>query len=221
MRPCAYIVIALALCLAPAAAAPHVPARVAPVEFHLAQNAQPRTVVLGQNEVRGERIATDSAGLLQVLFADGTTLALGPNSEVVVDSFTFDPAAGTARLQATLTRGVFRFIGGRTTRTPDGVALATPFGTLAIDNAGADISLGQDGQPPHFDLVFGSGMTLSRGGAVLAEARRAGYSIVPDSSGASVQKTPAEWRTSLQEQLSSRMDGFSFVAAADPSGPPR
>jgi hypothetical protein len=191
----------LAGALSPVSAEAHAPPGLRPVPILLAQG-QPRTVVLSQNEVRNERIATDAAGLLQVLFADGTTLTLGPNSEVVVDSFMFDPSAGTARLQATLTRGVFRFIGGRTSRTPDGVVLSTPFGTLAIVNAGADISLGQDGQPPHFDLVFGDEMTLSRGGTALAEARRPGYSIVPDSGGASVQKTPAEWRSALQEQLS-------------------
>ncbi len=163
-----------------------------------------RVLALSANEIRGETISTGPDEVIQVLFADGTTLTVGHNAEATIDSFVFNPADNTARLTATLARGVFRFIGGRTTQTPDGVSLRTPFGTLSVGRASADISLGGNGQPPHFDLVFGSPMTLSQGGAELARVRQPGYSIAPQPGGgqsASVKKTPAEWRTAIIDEL--------------------
>lgn len=163
-----------------------------------------KVLVLSGNEVRGQRISTGPDELLQVLFADGTALTVGRNSEATIDSFVFNPSENTATLEATLARGAFRFIGGRTTETPDGVSLRTPFGTLAIAQASADISLGGEGEPPHFDLIFGGSLTLSRGGSELARVRQPGYSIAPDEGGgpsAAVTKTPTEWRKTMIEKL--------------------
>lgn len=166
--------------------------------------AAPKVVVLPGNEVRNARVATTANELGQVLFADGTTISLAPDSEVNIESFEYDPASGRATLSATLARGVFRFIGHATSSTPDGVSLTTPYGTLSVDRAVVDISLGGGGdEPPHFDLLSGTAIILSRGGAVAARAHRGGYSIVPDQggAGATVRKTPAEWRSSVLDRL--------------------
>jgi len=165
----------------------------------------PKTIVFRENAVAGKTVATEADGLLQLLFADGTVLTLGPSSAVTIDAFAFEPASGRATLSATLTRGVFRFIGGRTSKTPKGVALSTPFGMVAVEAASVDISLGGTDAPAHFDMVFGSGsVALSRGGSEVARVQRPGYSIVPGTGSASVRKTPADWRQALQQLLSSR-----------------
>jgi hypothetical protein len=161
-----------------------------------------RTVALDALTLSGRRIASDDTGMVQVLLADGTTFTLAPDSEIVVDSFVYDPAAGTSRVAASMRRGTARFVGGKT--TADGVSIDTPFGTLHVDRAMADIALSGTANAPHFDMIFGNAMTLQHGGTVLARIFKPGYSIVPAADGrsAKVRKTPAEWKTSIQERLS-------------------
>ena len=173
----------------------------------------PKTIAISEREIRGKTVATDASGPLQLLFGDGTTLTLGPDSELTIQSYVSDPGTGQARIAATLKRGAFRFIGGRTSKTPDGVALATPFGTIAIQSTVVDLSLGGDGKPAHFDLVSSGSIVLSAGSAVLARVTKQGYSIVPEGGRAAVQKTPAEWRQELQNLLSWRARGSQFAAA--------
>jgi hypothetical protein len=160
-----------------------------------------RTVALDDLAISGRRIASDENGMVQVLLADGTTFTLAAGSEIVIDSYAFDPSAGTAEVAASVTRGVVRFLGNRT--TADGVRIETPFGALLVDRAMADIDLGEAGGPAHFDMIFGKGMRLVRGASTIANVYEPGYSIVPAADGRSarVRKTPAEWTSAIQQRL--------------------
>src|SRR5712691_2625567 len=62
--------------------------------------AAPRRLVLGQEVVFNERITTGTGGQTQVLFVDQSTMTVGPNSDMVIDEFVYDPAAGTGKLAA-------------------------------------------------------------------------------------------------------------------------
>jgi hypothetical protein len=74
----------------------------------IAPSAAPRRLVLGQDIVFNERISTGPEGQTQVLFVDQSALSVGPNSDMVIDEFVYDPAAGTGKLAANMTRGVNR-----------------------------------------------------------------------------------------------------------------
>src|ERR1700712_1140958 len=95
-----------------------------------APGAKPRSMTLGDNIIHNQKIETNGKGLLQILLADGTSFTVGPNSSMSIDSFVYDPDAGTAKVAATLGKGAFRFIGGKTSKSPDGVELNTPVGTV-------------------------------------------------------------------------------------------
>lgn len=162
-----------------------------------------RTVVLGDNIVQNEKIDTSGAGLVQILLADGTTFTVGPNSSISIDRFVYNPGAGTAEVTATMTRGVFRFIGGRTSKTEGGVKLNTPVGTVGIRGGMVDINLSpsQAGLLAHFDLLFGNEVTLDGqfGGQRIYSA---GYSLWVDALGRfNTGKTPAQWRSQIFQNL--------------------
>ena len=115
---------------------------------------------------------------MQLLLADGTTFTVGPNSSLVIDSFVYDPAAGTAQVAATLTKGVLRFIGAATSKTPDGVAITTPVGVVGIRGGVTDINMNPPaGIPPHISMIFGNSVTLTNGGQLLGRLFEAGYSL--------------------------------------------
>ncbi|MFC6486435.1 FecR family protein [Nitratireductor sp. GCM10026969] len=166
-----------------------------------------RTITLGDEIIHNERIETDTDGLLQVLLADGTTFTVGPGSELTIDSFVYDPDANTASISASLGRGVFRFIGGVTSKTPDGVNLETPVGTVGIRGAIVDMVFepAGDDMPSHIDLRFGEGLTLWQPGGTPARLYKAGYSIVIENSGTvRIVRTPPNWTGFFQALISGR-----------------
>ena len=161
-----------------------------------------RTIVLGDNVVQDETIETDAGGLVQILLADGTTFTVGPNSSLVIDRFVYDPDANTAEVAASLGRGVFRFIGGRTSKTEGGVTLNTPVGTVGIRGGMVDLNFtqGANGQIAQIDLLFGNEVTLGTD-----KVFTPGYSIIIGANGQpNVVKTPPGSASIIQQALAGR-----------------
>ena len=181
-----------------------------------APGAVARTIVLGDNVVVDEQIDTNADGLVQILLADGTTFTVGPNSSLTIDRFVYDPAANTAQVTASVSKGVFRFIGGRTSKTEDGVQINTPVGTVGIRGAVVNFSVGGS-SGTHFDLVFGREVTLAALAGGTERLFRPGYSIAIGQGGASsVIRTPAEWTSLIQAALTAK-PGTSGGAGSPPS----
>jgi len=116
-----------------------------------------RTLNIGLDMFRNERIVTGPEGKTQLLFVDGSALTIGPNSEVVLDEFVYDPASETGKLAMTATKGVFRLVGGKISKT-DTVTLKTPTATLGIRGGIATASVGPGGG--FFGFLFGQKMTV-------------------------------------------------------------
>lgn len=165
-----------------------------------------KTISLGDSVVFNQRIQTGASGLVQVLLADGTTFMVGPNSDLVIDSFVYDPNAGTAQVTASFTKGVLRFIGGQTSKTEGGVTINTPVGTMGIRGAMVDVVLDPpDGTPPHVDMLFGNEVTLEQGQQLLGRLYAAGYSLALGDNGVfDVLKTPPGWGSQIQAALAGR-----------------
>lgn len=97
-----------------------------------------RTLAVGTNVVYKEKVETSAEGSTQIMFPDQSTLNVGRNSSIVIDEFVYDPAAGTGRMVASVSRGVLRFVGGQISHTA-GVTVNTPVGTLGIRGGVASI----------------------------------------------------------------------------------
>jgi hypothetical protein len=177
-----------------------------------------KTISLGDGVVFNQRIQTGGSGLVQVLLADGTTFMVGPNSDLVIDSFVYDPNAGTAQVTASFTKGVLRFIGGQTSKTPGGVTINTPVGTMGIRGAMVDVVLDPpNGTPPHVDMLFGNEVTLEQGKELLGRLYAAGYSLALGPNGTfDVLKTPPGWGSQIQAALAGK-PGTSGGAGKGPS----
>jgi len=63
-----------------------------------------------------DRIVTGASGRMQVLLLDETVFTIGPDSEMVLDAFVYDPFTQEGKLSASLTKGIFRFITGKIAR---------------------------------------------------------------------------------------------------------
>ena len=90
-----------------------------------------RVLQVGADMVANERIVTDDGGKVHLLFLDGSALTIGPNSDLTLDEFVYDPVAKTGKIALSTTRGLFRLVGGKISKkTP--ITLKTPTATIGV-----------------------------------------------------------------------------------------
>ncbi|MCP3997435.1 MAG: hypothetical protein GY722_20610 [bacterium] len=61
---------------------------------------------IGKSIFYNERIETTASGLVQVLLVDGSTFTVGPNSDLVIDKFVYDPSKKTGEMVATFSNSL-------------------------------------------------------------------------------------------------------------------
>ncbi|HEV2302186.1 MAG TPA: hypothetical protein VGR91_11520 [Stellaceae bacterium] len=137
--------------------------------------AAPRRMVIGQPVVYEEHVATDRAGQTQIVFLDQSMMSVGPNSDLVVDRFIYDPQRNTGELAMSATRGVFRYIGGRLSKLEGRVSLKTPTAAVGIRGGVFLMELGDNGRLAAI-FVYGVGLRVTAGGRTEI-ASRPGFEI--------------------------------------------
>ena len=171
--------------------------------------AAPRRLVLGQDVVFNERITTGATGQTQVLFVDETSMTLGPSADMVIDEFVYDPNAGTGKLAASLTRGVFRFVGGTLSKRDNAVTMQTPSATIGVRGGVMLINLLPSGR---LEVIFGygKGITVTGRNGASETITRPGFEVIVPSPGASPSAptpAPPDTAEALLAQLDGRSDG--------------
>lgn len=82
---------------------------------------------------QGDSIRTGAKSSAGLIFEDDTVVALGPNSEMSIDNFQFEPANKQLSFIVRLIRGTFSFITGQIAKlAPKKVILETPDATLGV-----------------------------------------------------------------------------------------
>ncbi len=94
--------------------------------------ATARRLVISQDVIFNEHITTGPSGQTQILFLDESSMTIGPNSDLTIDQFVYDPKAGTGKLAMSATRGLLRYVGGKLSKNEDAVTLRTATATLAV-----------------------------------------------------------------------------------------
>ena len=162
-----------------------------------------RTLAIGNGVVRNERLKTSAAGTLHVLLADRTALNLGPNTDLVIDRFVYDPATGEGSLSASVTGGLLRFVGGQTSHSGN-ATVRTPVATIGI--RGNMVVIRFDPARGWVVTALGQGVITIRNGAGEVRITRPGYSVVVASAGAPiappVREDPAAIETAFAQTMS-------------------
>jgi len=178
----------------------------------------PRRLVLGQDVVFNERITTEAEGQTQVLFVDESTLSVGPNANMVIDRFVYDPNAGAGKLAASLTRGIFRFVGGKLSKQPDAVSMRTPAATIGIRGGVMLVNVrpGCTGPVPgaggggcnalEVIFVYGKGVTVTGLGGASQTLTRPGFEVTVAAPGAA-PSDPHPAPPGATEALLAQLDG--------------
>lgn len=93
---------------------------------------------VGDKVFTNEIISTGSDSKGQLLFRDETSLTVGPNSQVALDRFVYNPQ-GNSSVTLNATRGVFRFISG--SLPSRSYEIKTPAATIGVRGTIVDIVL--------------------------------------------------------------------------------
>jgi hypothetical protein len=92
--------------------------------------------------VLNDVLVTSADGQLGVILEDGTRLSLGPNTELTVDRFVYEPADGKFGLLLRLGRGLLAYISGGIARfSPQSVTVETPVGVIGLRGTKFAISI--------------------------------------------------------------------------------
>jgi hypothetical protein len=129
------VVSALVLAASPAFAEPPAAGRikVASGQAFIVRGGQQLPATVGLTVLESDGLRTGADGSLGVTLKDDTRVSLGPSSEVRLDSFLYDPAAGRLGLALKFMRGVTAYVSGRIAKlSPDAVRLETPAAIVGV-----------------------------------------------------------------------------------------
>lgn len=81
----------------------------------------------------GNILKTGENGKLGVTFKDNTVMSFGPDTEVTIDEYLYDPAKGDLKLMATMIKGTMHYISGVIAKLkPEAVTVKTPAGIIGV-----------------------------------------------------------------------------------------
>lgn len=107
--------------------------------------AEARAAVPGAPLQPGDRLETGAGAQAGLALADGTLLAVGPDSRLQLQRFAYDPTTREGSLWLELAQGSMRMVSGLLARAnPASVRVTTP--TSAIGLRGTDVIVQADGQ---------------------------------------------------------------------------
>jgi hypothetical protein len=106
-------------------------------------SGQSGALTKGDSIHRNERIRSNASGTGAFIFEDGTKLAVGPNSSIVIDEFVYRGGAKIDKLVIGASRGTLRWISGKSDHSA--YQIVTPSGALGVRGTAFDVYVGPDG----------------------------------------------------------------------------
>ena len=115
------------------------------VSMKTAGDAAARPAVLRESVHLADQISSGPASQLQVLLRDRSIFTIGANARMTIDTFVYDPARGTGDLAASVAKGAFRFMSGRTlSKTGGTTAVRTPVASIGVRGTIVEGVVGDD-----------------------------------------------------------------------------
>jgi hypothetical protein len=133
-----------------------------------------RVLRIGIDVQANELITTNANDRAHLVFLDGSSLTVGPDAQLTIDKFVFDPNTKTGELAINASKGVLRLVGGKISKN-NAITITTPSSTIGIRGGITIMDVGARRTDSTF--VFGKDMTV-RAGGLTQTATRPGSMIV-------------------------------------------
>ncbi len=136
-----------------------------------------RVLHVGNDMQANERVTTGANDKAHIVFLDGTSLTVGPNSVLTIDRFVYDPARKTGELALNASRGVFRLVGGAISKTSE-IKVKTPSATMGIRGGIATFSVTATGATTA-NFLFGGSLTVTSQGITRTTTQPGSQIVAP------------------------------------------
>jgi len=104
-----------------------------------------RQAVVKEPVFLGDNVNSRVGSSLQVLLKDSSTFTVGPQCDIVIDKFVYDPKKNNNTLSAKVKKGMFRFTSGKVSKTnPDKITVETPTATMGIRGTMVEVLVGPE-----------------------------------------------------------------------------
>lgn len=180
----------------------------------------------GMNVFLGDRVTSADRSRMQVLLLDETVFTVGPQSDLVIDEFVYNPDTNAGQITASVAKGVFRYVSGKIAKAqPAAVKIKVPnaiigirgtsmFGAPDPETGGMFYGLTGPGPKNNGDLAAG-GFTYMGDNGQQRQVYRAGYGmLVENGVPGPVIRTPARIITSMQRQMTAVVPTAGTTGAA-------
>lgn len=113
-------------------------------------------------------VTTGPDGHFQILLLDETVFTIGPDGDMVLDEFVYDPNTSVGKITAQLIKGLFRFVTGKVARTkPENMKVKLAAGAICFRGTDVETMVSPDGSG-YVKLFFGQvEITEKKNGALL------------------------------------------------------
>lgn len=102
-----------------------------------------------------KRVITEQDSHVQLLLVDGTVFTLGPNADMVIDDFVFDPSTSVRKASVRMIKGLFRWTGAKAgLYPPENSKVKLAVGTIGIRGTDFEVSY-QPSMPGYIKLYEG------------------------------------------------------------------
>ena len=133
-----------------------------------------RVLRIGIDVQANELITTSANDRAHLVFLDGSSLTVGPNAQLTIDRFVFDPGTKTGELAINASKGVLRLVGGKISKN-NAITITTPSSTIGI--RGGITIMDVNTARTEAAFVFGKDLTVKAAGQTQV-ATRPGSMIV-------------------------------------------
>jgi hypothetical protein len=157
-----------------------------------------RVLRVGTDVQANEIISTAADDRAHLVFLDGTTLTIGPSSSMTIDKFVYDPTTQKGELAVNATKGVFRVIGGRISKT-SAITVTTPAATMGI--RGGIAVFGVQASATTSIFVYRNSMTVTYQGRPLATMQQVSNASTGPPSRPSPPSAGCRWRGSTGAKI--------------------
>jgi hypothetical protein len=108
------------------------------------RNGQALPAPVGTEVFESDSVRTGADGRLGLTLRDETRVALGPDSEVALTAFAYQPAESRLGISLRVARGVLSYVSGLVAKlAPESVRIQTPTGIIGVRGTHALIRVGR------------------------------------------------------------------------------
>ncbi|MBS0519349.1 MAG: FecR domain-containing protein [Proteobacteria bacterium] len=124
--------------------------------------AAERILRVGIDMSADEKVTTTASDRAHLVFNDGSSITIGPNSVIVIDKYVYDPDQKSGEMSLKLSRGTLRFVGGVISKKSE-VKIDTPSASMGIRGGILTVAIAPSGATKA-DFLFGTSFSITSEG---------------------------------------------------------